>query len=257
MNWLLIIVGIIFLICMIVGYVRGFIKIVVSLAATIATIALVVVMTPYVSEGIASVTPIDEMIQKKCASTMKPNLKDIDLTGTPLEGVDLESAGITLEDIQKQIGDVEIPRQKQVELLEASGLPPFLRDGLIENNNSEAYNRLHVSKFPEYVGAYLADVIIKMISFLLTFIIATIVIRAVIFALDIVTALPVIKGLNRIAGIGIGMLIAVIIVWIGFFAITLLYDTIVGKDCFMWIQESKLLTFLYNENIIMKLATKL
>lgn len=257
MNWLLIIVGIIFLICMIVGYVRGFIKIIVSLAATIATVVLVIVMTPYVSKGIALVTPIDEMIQKKCTLAMKPDLKDIDFTGTPLEGVDLEGAGITMEDIEKQIGDVEIPRQKQVELLEASGLPKFLRDGLIENNNSEAYNRLNVSKFPEYVGAYLADVIIKMVAFLLTFIIVTIVVRAIIFALDIITALPVIKGLNRVAGIGIGILIAVIIVWIGFFAITLLYDTIIGKDCFMWIQESEFLTFLYNENIIMKFATKL
>ena len=49
MNGLLIAVGLIFLVCMIVGYTRGFIKIVASLAATVATIVLVTFLSPYVS----------------------------------------------------------------------------------------------------------------------------------------------------------------------------------------------------------------
>lgn len=257
MNWLLIGVGIVFLICMVVGYIRGFIKIVVSLAATVATLIIVIVLTPYAGKAIGAFTPIDEMVRKKCTSMISSGIDDMDLTGTPLEGVDLESAGITKEEIQKAIGKIELPRQKQIELLEKADIPVIFRNGLIENNNSEAYAGLEVTSFPEYVGAYLADIIIKMIAFLLTFIIATITVRAIIFALDIVTALPVIKGLNRIAGIGIGMLIAVIIVWVGFLIITLSYNTTIGKNCFMWIRENELLTFLYNKNIIMKFVTKL
>ena len=49
MNGLLILVGIILLVCVIAGLVRGFIKIVASLAATIIIIVLVVFLTPYVS----------------------------------------------------------------------------------------------------------------------------------------------------------------------------------------------------------------
>lgn len=257
MNWLLISVGIIFAICMIVGYVRGFIKIVVSLAVTAVTVVAVIAATPYVSRAIVKFTPIDEMIQKKCASMMTPDLNGVDLAGTPLEGIDLENTGISMEDIRKAIGDVEIPRQKQIELLEMADIPEFFRDGLIENNNNEAYARLKVSSFPEYVGAYLADIIIKMIAFLFTFVIVTIFVRAIFFGLDAIASLPVLNGINRIVGMGIGMAIAVIIVWIGFFVITLLYNTSIGQECFLWIQESEFLTFLYEKNIIMEFATKL
>ena len=103
----------------------------------------------------------------------------------------------------------------------------------------------------------MSDIIIKMVAFLLTFIIITILVRAVIFALDIITALPVIKGLNRFAGILVGMLIALIVVWIGFFVIPLIYNTQIGQECFKWIGESELLTFLYDKNIILEFATKL
>lgn len=236
MNWLLIGVGIVFAICMIVGYVRGFIKIIVSLATTVLTIVLVVVITPYTAKALKTLTPLDEMVKEKCVEIVTPDLGEIELP-------DLNS--------------VELPRQKQLELLETADLPEFFKEGLIENNNIEAYKRLAVSGFAEYVGAYLADIVVKMISFLVTFIIVTIVVRAIVFALDIVTALPVLNGFNRIAGILVGMAIAVIIVWIAFFVITLMYNTPLGRDCFVWIQENELLTFLYEKNVIMEFATKL
>ena len=64
MNWLLIAVGIIFLIGIIVGAVKGFIRIGVSLVATILTLVLVIFLNPYVSDAVIEFTPIDEMIEE-------------------------------------------------------------------------------------------------------------------------------------------------------------------------------------------------
>ena len=64
MNGLLIAVGLIFLVCMIVGYTRGFIKIVASLAATVATIVLVTILSPYVSGVLLKAVPVEEMMQE-------------------------------------------------------------------------------------------------------------------------------------------------------------------------------------------------
>lgn len=238
MNWLLIGVGVIFFICMVVGYAKGFIKIIVSFGTTIASLILVIFLTPYTSKAIVSLTPIDEMIEKKCISMMTPEGVDIDISKLPLD-------------------KIELPRQKQIEILEKADIPEFLKKGLIENNNNEAYKQLGVSNFVDYIGAYVSGIIIKMISFLITFIVVTIFIRAIIFALDIITALPVINGLNRLAGMLVGVLIAVILVWIVFLVITLLYSNDIGRTCFKYIEESELLTFLYEKNVILEWVTKL
>ena len=238
MNWLLIGVGIIFFICMVVGYAKGFIKIIVSLGTTIASIILVLFLTPYTSKMLVSLTPIDEMVKKKCISMMTPEGVDIDISQLPLD-------------------KIELPRQKQIEILEKTDIPEFLKQGLIENNNNEAYKQLGVSNFVDYIGAYVSDIVVKIVSFLITFIIVTIFIRAIIFALDIITALPVINGLNRIAGMLVGVLIAVILIWVGFLIVTLLYSSDVGKECFKYIQDSKFLTFLYEKNVILEWVTKL
>ena len=166
------------------------------------------------------------------------------------EGVDIDISEIPLDKI-------ELPRQKQMEILEKADIPEFLKKGLMENNNNEAYKQLGVSNFMDYIGAYVSDIIVKIISFLITFLVVTIFIRAIIFALDIITALPVINGLNRVAGIAVGGLIAVILVWIAFLIITLLYNSDIGKECFRCIENSEFLTFLYEKNVILDWVTKL
>ena len=86
MNGLLILAGIILLVCVIVGLVRGFIKIVASLAATIIIIVLVVFLTSYVSKGILKVTPLETMVQEKCVELLTPDLEDMDLSGIEING---------------------------------------------------------------------------------------------------------------------------------------------------------------------------
>ena len=66
MNKLMMVVGIIFLVCAFIGYKRGLIKIAASLAATILSLVLVTVLSPYVGKAILKYTPLEEGVQKKC-----------------------------------------------------------------------------------------------------------------------------------------------------------------------------------------------
>lgn len=63
MNWILISVGVIFLISIIVGICKGAIKIIVSLLATVLTLALVYFVTPYVTNAVSDFTPIEGLIE--------------------------------------------------------------------------------------------------------------------------------------------------------------------------------------------------
>ena len=259
MNWLLISVLAVFLIGILVGALRGFVKIGVSLLATILTLVLVVFLNPYVSDAVIQFTPFDEMIEDACVEAFMPSfsLEDVDLSGTPLadydvEGlseIDLGALGLEMEDISALIG--EIPKDTQIKLIEDSGLPTFLKDSLLENNNNEIYEQLGVTSFVEYVAAYVARTIITICTFVITFIFAWIIVRSFAAVADLFSHLPIIKSVNRIAGAAIGFVFALIFVWVGFLVITLLYTTGIGETCFAMINDSAILTLLYEKNVLL------
>ena len=95
-NWLLIIVGTIFLICIAFGYVRGFLKLGLSLLSTILTLVLVLFLSPHVTRALKEYTPVDDFLESKVTEKFMPEitseqLQSIDLTGTPLENLTAES----------------------------------------------------------------------------------------------------------------------------------------------------------------------
>lgn len=259
MNWLLIAVGIIFLIGMIVGAVKGFIRIGVSLITTILTLVLVSFLNPYVSDAVIKFTPIDEMIEEQCIELFMPSisLEGVDLSDTPLaeygveslDDVDLDALGLELEDVSSLLG--EIPKDTQIKMIEEAQMPEFLKDSLLEHNNNEIYAQLEVNSFPEYVATYVANTIINICTFVITFILAWILVRSVAAVADLISHLPIIKGLNQIAGAALGFVFALIFVWVGFLAITLIYTTEIGNMCFEMISKSAILTFLYEKNILL------
>lgn len=269
-NWLLIIVGVVFLVSIIVGCVRGFFKIGISLLSTVLTIVIMVVLNPYISQALTKYTPINNMIAERCIQAFVPEiaveeLAKLDLSDTPLakldidaliksESVDWESLGIESEDILKVIG--EIPKDAQIKQIEESPLPVFLKDIILENNNAEIYKEMGVTSFPEYVAYYISRMVIKILAFLITFLLAIIIVKALIVAVDILGELPVLGLFNRIGGAAVGALSALLLVWVGFLVMTLLYSTTVGKACFEMIDQSQILTFIYDKNILLQTLLK-
>lgn len=158
------------------------------------------------------------------------------------------------QSIEEVISGADIPRELQMEAIEAADIPQVFKSMLSVNNNDEMYKSLGAETFAEYVGSFLAKIIINIVAFLCAFIVITIVIRAIVFALDIVSGLPVLGWVNRLAGGLIGMGGALIIVWTIFVIITLLYTTSVGKEMYDMIQSDAALQTLYEYNPIMKLA---
>lgn len=236
MNGLIIAIAVIFLIGMIWGYYKGFIKIIASLAATVATIVLVGFLTPYVSDMLMKVVPIEAVMHEKCVEILFPESKEVEEYTIPEEA--------------------EKSRDVQISLIENAKLPDMFRQLLLENNNEEIYETLGVTKFSDYVGSYLARMLANILSFLIVMIVVTIAVRIVISALGIIEKLPVIGGLNRFAGGIVGIATALIVVWILFVIITLLYSTEIGGTCFQYIEESEFLTQLYDNNPLMNLVTK-
>lgn len=301
MNWLSMTVGAVFLICLIVGFMRGAVKIIVSLAATLATLVIVYFATPYVADVLETYTPLDDMIRSQVVSTMAEGASasfggeeekmDADsvrrvLGAAGVSEEKLKEYGITIEDIvngevtsqdlaelgisrdvldgltgeegtpmEEIIAGADVPRDLQISAIEGADLPEIFKNLLMENNNSEMYRQLGAETFVQYAGDFLAGLALNVAAFLCTFILITILVRAIVFALDIVSNLPVLGALNRLAGGVIGLLGALIIVWTAFILITLLYVTSVGKELYGMIETDPFLSAIYQYNPIMRLAT--
>ena len=261
-NWLLIIVGTIFLVCIAVGYVRGFLKLGISMLSTVITLVLVLFLSPYVAQALQKYTPVDDFLEKKVTEMFMPEIsveqfQSLDLTGTPLEDlsaedlsrlneIDWDVLGITADDILNVIGD--IPKDVQINLIEEAPIPQFLKDQLIENNNSTIYGELGVKSFPRYVAAYASHLVLNLLSFLVTFLLAIILVKALVFAVNIIGELPVLGLATHIAGGAHGLLLALVVVWIGFLIMTLAYTTEAGDACFDMVEKSRILRFLYETN---------
>ena len=144
----------------------------------------------------------------------------------------------------------------QVAAIEKADLPAVFKTQLSTNNNSEIYSQLGVQTFAQYVGEFLSKLIIHIIAFLGTFLIVTIILRAIVFALDIVAELPVLGFINRLAGGVVGLGCALIIVWVAFIIITMLYMTSIGKEAYELIQNNDIIKMIYDYNPIMQLAVK-
>ena len=226
MNELLIIVAGIFFLCFMIGLNRGFIKIVASLSATLIILVLVMVSMPYVGNALREYTPLEEKVKEKCVNMLQPG--EMDTTS----------------------------RDTQISLIENSEFPQVFKELLLANNNGEVYKNLGVTSFVDYVGAYMAKLFSDIAAFLVAFIVVTAVVRIVLYILDIIGHLPVIGGLNRLAGGLLGLGTGLVIVWVLFIAITMMYDLTICKLFLSNIEENEFLQFLYNNNILMNYLTK-
>lgn len=304
MNWVVVTVGLIFLLCILMGIYKGAVRIAVSLATTILTLVIVFFASPLVADLIEDKTPLDEMIQDQVLSTMA-GAAGVLSGGESGEGISedevrqalsaagisedtLEEYGISVEDIvngnisgselaeygissrvleglggeesettEDMIESADIPRDVQIAAIEAADLPQIFKNLLTENNNDEIYADLGVQTFAQYVGSFLAKLIINILAFLGTFILVSLILRAIVFALDIVSNLPLLGLVNRLAGGAVGAVGALIIVWVLFILVTLLYMTSTGKEAARMIQENGFTKLLYEYNPLMKLAINL
>ncbi len=235
MNVLLCVVIVVLGLGVFIGYKQGLIKMIASLLVATLVVSLVSFISPYISKWIQQKTPIKETIQNKVVEILVPG--------------DDEEAG-------ENILEKELVREEQISLLENAKIPEMFRQSLLENNNHEAYAMLGVESFGEYVGAYIAKVISDLLAFVISFVVVIILAIVLVKVLGIVDKLPLIGGVNRVAGGALGTVIGIMAIWILFLIITIFYDTSIGQACFEQISQSKVLGFLYDGNILMKYVTR-
>lgn len=222
MNWLLIAVLIIFALGFLIGWHRGAVKMTVSLVAAVLTIILACTLSPYVTDVLKNHTGLYERLQEQVQESMQ-------------------------EKIEEQTDQLTVTQQAR--FIEELPLPASLKDALQENNNSEVYAVLGVESFTSYLSGYVASLIIGVIGFILTFLLAFVLLRILGAVLNLVSRLPLIHGINKIAGAGIGIAEALVAVWLGCLLITMFAGFDWGGQMLEMVSKSQILTYIYDNNL--------
>lgn len=225
MNWLLIVVLVIILLSTYHGYRKGFLRMIYSLVAWILIFVFVSWTTPYIADYLTKQTDIAERIKAECVERLKGTAQEkIESEGEEVGNIAAEELGISLPDslLEKLQGQMA---GTAGEILEQSGV----YDGIAET---------------------LTQFIIKGIAFFIALIIAAILSGVIRCLLGFISEIPVIHGVNRGLGTAAGALYGFIFVWIGMYFVALCCTSEVGRLLYSYIQESLVLTALYENNPI-------
>lgn len=231
-NILLIGVGIFIILMIAIGLKRGMVKMAFSLVSVFVILILVNILTPSVKELLKS-TPVYSEINRSIEEYVNDHVANAteDMTQT---GVNAQKT-----------------------IIEELPLPKGVKSSLIENNNQEGYKVMKVDSFSAYIAKSLSDLILSAVAFVVLFVVLSLLIRILMEVLNIVAKLPVINAFNTAGGAIIGLVEALVILWIACIIVTVFSATEWGQQVCKAIADNELLSLIYDSNPIQKLITEI
>lgn len=221
MNWILLITAVIMACCMYQGYRKGLIRTVFSVGAFIAAIILVAVLAPTTMKILQENTPLHDKIKKPVLEKLQEDSSD----------------GLSIE-----------------KLMDIYKVPDTISQTIMQYNMEQS-NEISIASVTdgakEQAADYIASRILKIIAYILTFIIINVTIWVIGMALDLFAKLPVIGGVNKLAGLFLGFIEGVGCIWILFLIISIAGTTQMGQACLHMIQQNAMLTALYESNLLL------
>jgi uncharacterized membrane protein required for colicin V production len=226
MNVLLIVVLAILVVNALIGMKAGLIKTVFSLFSMIIAVVLTIWVSPYINNYMRNNDKIYEGISSKVEKMLPFSEKEV---------IDEEQEGFIQE----------------------LSLPQSIKDSLMKNNTVEVYKEMAIDNFEDYVSSYLTGVILNAMAFIITFVVVLILLWVICFALNLISKLPLLNQINKTAGLVAGLVHGLVVVWIFFILLTVFGSTEPGQKALEMIGQDQTLSFIYNNNYLLKFITNI
>ena len=219
MNWLVIACGAVLLGCVIWGWCKGFIKMMIHLLAVALALALAAMLCQ----------PLAKMVckQESVMSSVKESVRDT----LRLDKL-ADKTKLTNEDIEKL------------------KLPEVIKEQLKDYNSESGFELFDAENAADYVSGVVANIIIRAACFVILFFALLAIIYLIGLGLNLVSERPVLNTVNRLTGAIVGLFIGAVLILMFFTAVTALQNTGFGETCQAAIEENKVLDTVYNNNII-------
>lgn len=225
MNTLAILIGMVFLFCVIGGWWQGMFRVLVSVAGLIASIVIAVYIAPYVSSFIQENTKIDENLAHYISEKMKFS-----------ENGEETSKGI------------------QVALIQELPIPETMKDNILNNNNSEMYDVLDATGVYDYISKSIAMIIVNVAGFLCIAFVCRVFFFFLGAAAKGLSKLPILHSIDKMGGVILGSIKGLILIWIFFLIISVTCTMDWSRACIKEIEQVPILETLYNNNVLVDIV---
>lgn len=220
-NIILIATGIFVIVMVSLGLKKGLVKMLFSMFSLILILMLIHILTPMTKEFLKT-TPVYEQMTGKIHNYVE-------------------------EHVGKMTGNMlQTGKGNQEDIIDGMPLPKSIKEDLKENNQD--YESMKVGGLTDYIASYLSDLVLGAITFILLLIVLGIAFFILIRVLNIFTKLPVIHAFNTAGGAIVGLLEALLILWILCIIITAFSTTGWGQATCKAISENGILSFIYDNN---------
>lgn len=166
------------------GYRKGILRTVLNLVSGIIGIIIARLISPYITDFLLT-TPLNAFIN----DTVYEKLR---LSEMP-SGMDMSV---------------------QNEYIASLPITDNMRQMLIDNNTNAFYNEYNINDFSAYVTEGITMLVIKTIAIILAFVLAFTIIRVFLSVTDLLTKIPIIKGVNKLLGAILGAINMYIVMWL-------------------------------------------
>ncbi|MBR1598347.1 MAG: CvpA family protein [Lachnospiraceae bacterium] len=225
MNTVGIVIGIFFLVCVIVGWARGFFRVLISVAGTIASLLVAVYFAPYVSSFLQEKTDMDE----KLAVYIEQKLEFSDIGEETSKGV-------------------------QVAIIDNLPLPDTLKDNILDNNNLETYDILKATGVYDYIAKSIAMVILNGAVFLVLILMCRVIFLFLGRLAKGLTTIPIVNSINRIGGAFLGAIQSLIAIWVFFLVLSITSTLSISASVIEQINDVWVLKLLYDNNVLLDIV---
>lgn len=124
--------------------------------------------------------------------------------------------------------------------------PEYMTEQVLEEG-------IPLNEMAESISAAIADKIFRSIIYIVLNIVVFIGIRIMMSVFQVISRLPVIKEVNHIAGLVVGLAEGLLVVWLAALLLQAFAGESWAQEIFRQIHESQFLTFLYKNNLLLKI----
>ena len=123
-----------------------------------------------------------------------------------------------------------------------------MREDISEKNTVGEYIELQVNNFTGYLQNRLTGIAVNIISYVILLVLIYIVIRILLGLSRAINRMPIIGGVNKIAGAILGLAEGLLIIWCLGLIVMMISGTSFGMKAISVINDNAFLSFLYDKN---------